>query len=236
MEALAERVFWRYPLTTSMQMVALQASARSTEHSVRQLRKNGGVPCVLYGNNTPNTLLQVEEKEVRRAYVKAGESTLVELDIDGKKTPVLIHAFAMDPVTDKFEHVDFYAVDMTKEVEAHVSIRLDGESPAVKEMGAILVTTLDHVTVRSLPAKLPRELTANLSKLANFHDSLTVADISVPEGVTILAEADTVIATVQEPRAVEEVTPAPAEGAAAATADGAAAPAADAGAEKKDEE
>lgn len=206
-----------------MQMVPLSASARTKDVSARALRRGGQVPCVLYGNKVANTMLQCEENAVRRAYEKAGESTLVELDLDGKKVPVLIHALALDPVTDRFEHVDFYAVDMTKEVETNVSIRLDGESPAVKNMAAILVVTLDRVTVRCLPSKLPREVTANLGKLAEIHNSLTVADIAVPEGVTILNPATTVIATVQEQRA-EEVAAAPTatDAAAATPADGAA--------------
>jgi large subunit ribosomal protein L25 len=203
-----------------MQMVALQASARSKELSARALRKTGQVPCVLYGNNVQNSTLQCEENAIRRAYEKAGESTLVELEVQGKKIPVLIHALALDPVTDRFEHVDFYAVDMTKQVETHVKIRLDGESPAVKNLAAILVTPLDRVTVRCLPSNLPREVTASLSTLVEIHDSLTVADITVPEGVTIIESPTTVIATVQEQRA-EEVVVAPVAADAAATADGA---------------
>lgn len=212
-----------------MQMVPLQVSARSREQQVGALRRSGGVPCILYGNNTENQLLQCTEKDIRRAYTKAGGSTLVELDLDGKKIPVLIHAISLHPVSDAFAHVDFYAVDMTKEVETNVSIRLDGESPAVKELSGILVTPLDHVTVRCLPSRLPHELTASISSLAAFHDSLTVADLAVPEGVTILNDPTLVIATVQEQRKEEEAAPAttsildeaatPAEG---ATAEGAA--------------
>ncbi|TSC79207.1 MAG: 50S ribosomal protein L25 [Candidatus Peregrinibacteria bacterium Gr01-1014_25] len=192
-----------------MDMVPLQASARTTKEKAGALRRAQRVPCVLYGNKTENTLLHCEEKSVRRAYQKAGESTLVELDLDGRKIPVLIHALAADPVTDRIAHVDFYAVDMTKEVETHVPIRLDGESLAIKELGAILVTPLAHVRIRCLPARLPHELVASLTSLQNFHDSLTVANLRAPEGVTILDDPTNVIATVQEPRA-EEVAPPPA--------------------------
>lgn len=168
-----------------------------------------------------------------KAYTKAGESSLVELDLGGKKVPVLFHDVTFDPVSDAIAHVDFFAVDMKKEVEADVSILFEGESPAVKE-GAILVTALDSITVRCLPKNLPHNLPIDLSKLVEMGSQLTVADITVPPDVTLLVEPDAVIAIAQEPRE-EEVAVAPVVDAAAAgatPADGAA-PAAE-GAEKKE--
>lgn len=209
-----------------MDKVALSASARSTEHSVKNLRKQGQVPAVVYGNNVENTQIQCEEVALMKAFVKAGESTLVDLDIGGKKMPVLFHVVDFDPVSDRMNHVDFYAVDMKKEVEAEIPFAFEGESPAVKE-GAVLVKAMDAVTVRCLPANLPHNIPVELSKLVEMGSSLTLRDISIPEGVEIVSDMDSVIVVAQEPR-VEEVQEAPAaegEGAAAAEgAEGAAAP------------
>lgn len=208
-----------------MDMVSLSTAARSQDVSARALRRTGVVPCVVYGNKTENISFQCEIVALTKAYTKAGESTLVELDVSGKKVPVLFHEVKFDPMTDRISHVDFYAVDMNKEVEADVAIHFEGESPAVKE-GAILVTILDSITVRCLPKNLPHNLHIDLSKLADMGSQLTVADITVPSGVTLLVETDAVIAIAQEPRA-EEVVEAPVADAAAAAvpADGAAAPA-----------
>jgi len=209
-----------------MDKVALSASARSADSSVKHLRKQGQIPGVVYGNKTENTSIQCEEVSLMKAYVKAGESTLVDLDIGGKKVPVLFHEIEFDPVSDRMIHVDFYAVDMNKEVEAEVQIHFEGESDAVKE-GGILVTALDHVEVRCLPANLPHDFKVELSKLKAFGDSITVADLSIPQGVEILTEPDAVIAVVQEPRAEEVAAPTPTEEEAAAAAAAAEAPAAD---------
>lgn len=215
-----------------MDMVSLSTASRSTDVSARQLRRTGVVPCVVYGNKTENISFQCEIVPLTKAYTRAGESTLVELDVNGKKVPVLFHDVKFDPVTDVISHVDFYAVDMNKEVEADVSIHFEGESAAVKE-GGILVTALDSITVRCLPKNLPHNLPVDLSKLVDMESQLTVADIVVPNGVTLLSEPDTVIALVQEPRP-EEVEEAPAaEGAAAAAPADGAAPAAAEG-EKKE--
>ncbi len=121
-----------------------------------------------------------------KAYVQAGESTLVELDMDGKKLPVLFHRIDFDPVSDRIAHVDFYAVNMKEELEAPVSIRFEGESPAVKDLSAIIVTALDTVTVRCLPTNLPQNLSVDLSKLTEFGATLTIADITLPTMVMLL--------------------------------------------------
>ena len=199
-----------------MEKVSLQASARPQEAKAKVLRRSGKVPGVLYGNVKGTQLLACDEKALLKAYNKAGESTLVELDMDGTKVPVLFHALDLDPVTDRPAHVDFYAVDMKKEIDASVPVRLEGEAPAVKDHGAILVTPLDHVKVRCLPADLPQFLTISIAELREFHDTVTVAAIALPKGVTVLEAPETVIALAQEPRKEEEVVvAAPVEGAAA---------------------
>lgn len=205
--------------------VALAASPRSKEANVKTLRVEGQVPAVIYGNKVENTLVHIEEIALQKAHKKAGESTVVELDIAGKKVPVLFHAVDTDPVSDRMIHVDFYAVDMKKEVEAEVHIRLENESPAVKD-GAILVTALHTVMVQALPANLPHDLALDLSKLTEMGGSLTVADLIIPDGVTLLTDPTSVVVIAQEPRQEEVVeVAAPAEGEAAA--EGAAAPAAE---------
>jgi large subunit ribosomal protein L25 len=221
-----------------MQMVALTAAARSSGLSAKQLRRSGKVPAVVYGN-IENTQIQCDENVLRKAFVQAGESTLVDLDIEGKKVPVLFHTIDFDPVSDRFAHVDFYAVNMKEELETHVSLRFEGEAPAVKELSAILVTALDTVTVRCLPSNLPHDLPVDLGKLVEFGATLTVADIKVPSGVTILEDPDTVIMVAQQPREEEKeevVAAAPVEGAEGApAAEGAAAPAEGEAAKKEGE-
>jgi len=197
-----------------MEMIPLPVQARTKGHTPQQLRRQEIVPCVVYGNETENMPVECDHKALLKAFTKAGESTLVELEVNGKKIPVLFHAITFHPVTEKITHVDFYAVNMKKEIEAHVPIRLKGESPAVKELGAVLVTSADHLTVKCLPTNLPHALEADISSLAAFGDTLTAAEVPVPQGVKVLEDAEHVIASVQEPRrAEEEVTAATEEGA-----------------------
>jgi len=214
-----------------MDKVTLKAQKRTTEQSVKELRINGSVPGNAYGNIDSNVLMSMDEVELKKAYIKAGESTLVQLDVDGTTIPVLFQSVDLDPVSDRMIHVDFYAVNMKEEVEANVHIRLTGESQAMKD-GGILVNAMHEVTVKALPANLPHELTADLAKLNEFGATLTVADLSVPTGVTIINDLDEVIAIAQQPREEEKEEAPVAASAEGATADGAA----PAEGEKKEEE
>lgn len=188
-----------------MEMVPLQAAARATDISAKDLRRTDNVPCELYGNDKANVSLQCVYNEIFRAYQLAGESTIVNLNTGNGAIPVLFHAIQVDPVSDRIIHVDFYAVNMKKEIDATIPIRFEGESLAVVDLNGVLVTTRDHVDVRCMPANLPHDLEVSLNSLVDFHSSLTVADIVVPEGVVIIEEPDLVLAIVQEQRKEEAV-------------------------------
>ncbi len=202
-----------------MQMIALAAAPRA-EDSAKTLRKGGIVPCVVYGNSE-HMQIQCQENALLKAYATAGESTLVELELEGKKIPVLFHELSFHPVSDRMTHVDFYAVNMKKEIEADIPLRFTGESNAVKELSAILVTPTDTVSVRCLPSNLPHDLEVDLAELVEFGNTITVASIKAPEGVTIITDPETVIAIAQQPREEEKEEPKPAEGEAVAGAEGA---------------
>ncbi len=225
--------------------IPLSVATRDAKENVKSLRKAGHVPGVIYGNKTANQIIKCKTQDLHSVYLKAGGNTLVEIDMDGQKVPSLIHHISYEPVSGSYEHVDFYVVDMTKKVTTKVPVVFEGESPAVKGMGGILVTVHSTVTVTCLPKDIPHQFTVKLDTLANFRDSVTVASLAAPAGVTIDEAAETVIVTVQEPRAEEvaevaAATPAEGEAATPGTEAAAAAPATgdkkdDKGAPKKEE-
>lgn len=195
-----------------MEAIRLVVNRREKSAKAKNLRKAEQVPCEIYGNKTENVSASCKEQELHRVYKAAGESTIVELDLEGKQIPVLIHSLSFDPVSDRYQHVDFYVIDMKKELTTRVPVHTSGESPAIKTLAAILVTVQNEVTVKCLPKDLPHSFTVDLSKLVEFHDTITVADIKVPAGVKIEDAPEKVLYTVQEPRKIEEELPKPAEG------------------------
>lgn len=187
-----------------MDTIALSSQIRDTSKTTNALRKSNLVPCIVYGNETENTQIMCEYNPLFKVYAKAGESTVIDLEMNGKTIPVLIHAIDFDPVTDRIIHVDFYAVNLKKAIEANVPLHFVGVSPAVKDEGGVLVTIRDHVTVECLPRDLPHAIEVDISGMVEFDEPIHVSDIVVPKGVTILDEPDTGIATVQQPRSAIE--------------------------------
>ncbi len=207
------------------QTISLSVSNRDTAHNVKHMRKAGTVPGVIYGNAIKNTAIQCSAKELHGVYVKAGENTLVDVEMDGKKVPCLIHAISFHPVTSAYEHIDLYAVSMTKKVTTHVPVIFVGECPAVKNLGGVLLTVHSQLEVTCLPSEIPANFTVDLSVLENLRDSVTVAKLDVPKGVVITESPETAIIIVQEPRKEEVIEPVVTAAADGATAEGA--PAAD---------
>lgn len=203
-------------LNPSLNAFSRQIRGKKTKH----LRKRGRIPAVVYGYEVKNQSVECAEQEFHKVFVKAGESTVVDLTIDKKKVPVLIHHLTCDPVTGQYAHIDFLAIDLTKEVTTHVPLRMIGVAPGVTELGGVLVHPRETLTVRCLPKDLPHAIDVDISSLKNFHDAVTVAALTLPPNVKVAEKAEEILVSLQPPRKEEEVAPVVAE---AATAEGAAA-------------
>ncbi len=165
------------------------------------LRNAGIVPAVVYGTGMTPELIEVDNNAFVKTYQEAGESSIVELKIDGKNSlHVLIQDFQQDPIADDITHIDFRVVDMNKPIEAYAEFQFVNEAPAVKTLGGTLVQSLEGSEIRCLPSKLLRKITVDLSVLVTFDDMIRVRDLVMPEGVEILADQAATIAVVNAPR------------------------------------
>jgi large subunit ribosomal protein L25 len=192
-----------------METLSLVAVKRETEDKkANAYRKEGILPAVLYGGKNKESIsVRVDEKEFAKIFRKAGESSLVSLDL-GDKTArkVLIHGIEKHPVTGRFMHVDFFEVRMDEKLKTTVPLRFIGESLAVKQEGGNLVKTLQELEIECLPQDLPHDLTVDISALVKFHDSMRIRDIKLPAGVTTKMDSDEVIVLVEAPRSEEEIS------------------------------
>lgn len=173
-------------------------------------RKAGKLPAVVYGNKTETEPVFVDLKEFSKMWKAAGESSIIELTEDGKKiADTLIHDTAVDPLTNEFVHVDFYAVDMSKPITAPVHLVFEGVAPAEKDLGAMIIKVIHEVEVEALPKDLPHEIKVDLSSLVKFDDRICISDIALPTGVKILAKADDVVVLAEEHKeeVIEETAP-----------------------------
>ncbi len=186
--------------------VQITAETRNTfGKATKGLRGQGLIPAELYGHGTENLHLTVPAKEFIKVFRSAGESTLVDLVVSGKKWPVLIHDIAVDPATEDILSVDFYQVRLDERIKVKVPIHFTGEAAAVKEKGGILVKAMQEIEVEAFPANIPHSIQVDLGKIADIGVSIYVKDIVVPNEVKVLVNLETVVATVTEKAAEEEV-------------------------------
>lgn len=189
-----------------METFKLKAENRNTSISPKNLRKTDVIPAVLYGRGVENVSLQVNYQEFRKVYRKAGSNGIVDLDVAGKPMQALVHHIDIDSITDKITHIDFLNVNMKEEITARIPLEFVGVAPAVKELGGILVHSRNYVQVKCLPAKLVPTIKVDLSPLVNFHVTITIADLQLPEGVKVLDSVKLPVATVTPTKEeVEEV-------------------------------
>lgn len=174
---------------------------------VKKLRREGILPANVYGKDVPSTALQVNLKEFSDIYKEVGETGLVDLEVNGKKHPVLIKNVQFEFRNNTPLHADFYQVNLKEKVKTMVPIELVGEAKAVAEKVGTLIHPISEVEVEALPANLPEKIEVNIENLANIDDHILVSDIQAPEGVTILTDPGQIIAKISE--IVVEETPQP---------------------------
>ncbi len=189
-----------------MEKIDINATKREVSgKKVRDLRKAGKLPAVLYGYKVETQQIELSERDFAQAFKRAGESTIVNLIIDGQTRPVLIHDVQRHYLKDQPIHVDFFAVNMSEKLKVHVPLHFTGESPAVKALGGTLVKNLSEVEVECLPNDIPQNLEIDISALNTFEDAIRVANLNLGNSITVLTPADEVIVTVTPPRTEEEM-------------------------------
>lgn len=145
----------------------------------RTIREHGLVPAVLYGPDFTSLSMSINLKDFVHLYKKAGESTIVDLRVEGEKGSfkVLIKDTQVDPVSGAFIHVDFYKANLAEKVSVAIPIKTSGESPIVKSGGGIILTLLNEITVEALPLDLPHELVVDISNLSEIGQVISVKDL-----------------------------------------------------------
>ena len=185
---------------------------------VKKLRKEGFLPANIYGKDVKSEAVQVAFKDFEKTYKEAGETGLVELQLDGHVRPVLIHNVQYEILTNLPLHADFYQVNLKEKVKTMVPLVFVGEPLAVTNKVGILLEQMAEIEVEALPTDLPEKIEVNVESLANVDDQITVADIKAPQGVTVLSDAGQVAAKIGELITKEAAEEAAAEAAAAEAA------------------
>jgi large subunit ribosomal protein L25 len=208
-----------------MATIELQATSREARgNHNRALRRTGKVPAVLYGHNVDPWPIEAEARVLRRVWMHAGRTQLVDLKVDGGRAQkVLVREMQVDPRTGNPIHADFFAVNLREKLTADVPVVIVGESPAVVDakIGTLqqLITSL---RIECLPSDLPSQFNVDVSVLMEIDAGIHVRDIVLPEGVALVhIDVDELVVKVSALRLVTEEEVEAAEAAEAAEAEGA---------------
>lgn len=171
----------------------------------KELAKSGEMPATIYGPKQEAISITVPIRAFQKVWKQGGESTVVLLKGLGDEKETLIHEVSFDPISDLPRHADFYAIEKGKKVRVGVPIEFIGVSGAVKELGAVLLKVMHELEIEVMPKDLPHVIEVDIAPLATLGSSISVEDLKLPVGVTVLNKADEVVAMATEVKEEEEV-------------------------------
>lgn len=183
-----------------MAKIVLQAEKREAtgKNQVKKLRNKELIPGVIYAKNQENVNVQFTARDFEKVLRQAGTSTIITLDIEGEGKEVLIKEFASHAYKNQFLHVDFQAIDQNESIRVTVPVVLVNRDD-MNEVTGVLVQNLESVEVECLPKYIPQTADVDVKEMA-IGDNMTVADLDIAsnENITILAEEDEVVCSLQE--------------------------------------
>lgn len=188
------------PWKEKMEEIKINASPRKiVRKGVKALRREGQLPAVLYGRNFETQPIMFDYRETSRVIQLLGSSTLVVIDLGEESHYALIREKQRDVIKGNLLHVDFQVVSLTEKVHAEVSVELIGESPAVKDLGGLIVVNNEQLEVEALPRDLPDRIVIDISTLQEIGDTIYVRDLNLEGDVSIMADEDEPIVLITLP-------------------------------------
>jgi len=188
-------------------METIVAKVRTEKTKPSNIRKEGGIPAVLYGHKIKNVILTLDAKSFSKLYKTVGETTVMNVAIEDETAPrnVLIHDVSMDPVNGDIQHADLYEVKKDEKITTYISLNFRGESDAVKSFGGVLVKNIYRIEIEALPKDLPHEIVVDITSLKALNDDISLGEIPVPPGVKVKGDAKDIVVKVIPPRTEAEL-------------------------------
>ncbi|MBN1814912.1 MAG: 50S ribosomal protein L25 [Anaerolineae bacterium] len=190
------------------EQVTLAAERRAVlgKH-VKQLRRQGRVPGVMYGHGFEAIPLQFENRSLSKLLSHVSGSQLVSIQVAGQKEPemALVRDVQRDPIRGDVLHVDFYRVEMTERLTAEIPLTLVGESLVISQHEGILIQGISAIEVECLPGDLVDEIAVDLSDLEEIGQGVYVRDLAIPSGIDVLTDKDEMIVRVVAMAEEEEI-------------------------------
>jgi len=178
-----------------MEALTLEASKREVgKKAAHELRRQGNVPCVLYGHNIKSIAFQVPEISLHQ-FVYTMEMHLVRIVLDGKSWDCVMKHVDFHPVTDSILHADFQAIKKGEKLKVAVPVKFIG-TPIGQREGGTTRHILHDLVIRCLPKDLPTCIEINVEDL-HIGDAIHINDLKSEKFRFEGAPTDTVVSVVQ---------------------------------------
>lgn len=188
-----------------MDKIVVKASRREVVgKKVKQLRREGKLPAVIYGKHISPLPVTMDLRETSKLLRDVGRSSVLTIEVDGEEFSALVRDRQRDIFSGEYLHIDFLAISLTEKVRTQVGIALEGESSAIKDFGAILITGLERLEIECLPSDLPERITVDVSSITNIGDGIYVKDLVIPDGVEVHEDPEDMIVVATAPTMEEE--------------------------------
>lgn len=183
-----------------MSRVRLLAKSRDLRgKKVKRLRREGLLPGNVYGPGVESLAVQFRESDFRKILRLAGETELIELQLEEEKEPrlVLISDVQRDPVKQTILHADLYQVDLSQEVEVDIPLEFIHAQKANRQ--GVVLELRDEIEVLAYPSRIPPKIVVDLSVLQEIGQTITIADLEIPEGVKVREDPQELVAKLSPP-------------------------------------
>jgi len=177
--------------------VIIKAEKRSVKgKQVGALRRQGLLPGVIYGRHLDAFPIQMDQHDASNKLGQLTSSSLVIIDVDGKKHTAIVRDRQKDVIYGNLLHVDFLAVSLTDKLRTSVGIELVGEAPVTESYDVVIMQNLDKLEIECLPGDLPERIEIDLSVLKTPDDFIAVNAVKLGDKVEILTNLEDVIVSV----------------------------------------
>lgn len=182
-----------------MKTIDIKGSLRTGKGktAAKTLRKQGLVPCILYGNKTENVDFSVAAADLK-GLIFTPNSYIVNIDVDGQKYDGILREAQYHPVTDDILHLDFIRVDSSRPVAIDIPIAISGNSEGVKQGGKLQILSR-KLKVSAMVDKLPDSLPIDITNLG-LGKTISVGELEY-DGLTILTPKNAIVCAVKMTRA-----------------------------------
>ena len=192
-------------MSTDQPVVTASTGREIGTRPSRRLRREGVLPGVVYGMGKDPVTVSVAYNDLRDVLkAESGLNTVFTLDVGGDHETVLVRDLQRDVIKSVVTHADFLRVDPNKPIEIEVPIALVGEATEAEQEGAVIEQRELTLTVMVAPNAIPDQLDLDISAMSMENDTLTLAAVSLPPGVTTEVDLGTVLAVASILQVIEE--------------------------------